>query len=357
MHGVPAYKIDVLTLRGTAVSTTARAASTAAATAAESIAFEPLIGVFYGLALLAALTRLVLQLKTYRHLQVEDYSLIFACISLTASTILGYANELNYNPARYFHLVEEHVDVAAHINAYERLYYSYPCLLWATIFSVKFAYLAFFRRLVDRARPLVIYWRIVVGLSVVSFPVCVVSVYVVCVKWGLDAVVCLQPVYFHRALGMAITDAVLDIIIDLTIVVIPICLLWSVRIKSRQKFIIGIFLSLNLFMTFTAAVISFRLRWLADLGRSEGTGQQALVLQYRRRHQAQKGFDQTDEETNLGLPTVPSATLTGMRTFIQGGRCTGIGIQTTNSTITGEVEPKQWLLHERPTTIGNSDKS
>ena len=141
------------------------------------------------------MTRLVLQLKSYRHLRVEDYFLIFACISLTASTILGYANvsslywdqELNYNPTRYFYLIEQHVDVAAHINAYERLYYSYPSLLWTTIFSVKFAYLAFFRRLVDRVRPLVIHWRIIVGLSVVSFPVCVVSDYVVCVKRGLDA--------------------------------------------------------------------------------------------------------------------------------------------------------------------------
>lgn len=69
-----------------------------------------------------------------------------------------------------------------------------------------------------------------------------------------------------------------------------------------------------------------------------------------------RALDQKDEETTLGLPTVPSATLTGMRTFIQGGRHTGIGVQTTISTTTGDVEPEQWLLHERPTTIGNGDK-
>lgn len=190
---------------------------------------------------------------------------------------------------------------------------------------------------------------------------------------------------------MAITDAVLDIITDLMIVAIPICLLWSVRIKSRQKLIIGIFLSLNLFMTFTAAV---RVSGLNDQGKfdliwlyvwqhieacvavmmisltafrsvfigSQSSGAQrepankpwysSTVAAIRRK----RALDQTDEETTLGLPTVPSATLTGMRTFIQGGRRTGIGIHTTNSTTTGEVEPEQWLLHERPTTIGNSDK-
>lgn len=134
-------------------------------------------------------------MKTYRRLQVDDYFLLFACICLTASTVLGYINvsnlywsqELDYNPTRSLFLLDEHVDIAAHINAYERLYYSYPSLLWAAIFAVKFAYLAFFRRLVDRVRPLVIYWRIIVILSVVSLPVCIVTIYVSCMKWGLEA--------------------------------------------------------------------------------------------------------------------------------------------------------------------------
>ena len=175
------------------------------------------------------------------------------------------------------------------------------------------------------------------------------------------------------------------------IVAIPICLLWSVRIKSRQKLIIGIFLSLKLFMTFTAAV---RVSGLNDQGKfdliwlyvwqhieacvavmmisitafrsvfvgSQSSGAQrelankpwysSTVAAIRRK----RAFDPTDEETTLGLPTVPPATLTGMRTFIQGGRRTGIGFQTTNSTATGEVEPEQWLLDEKPTTIGNSGK-
>jgi len=38
------------------------------------------------------------------------------------------------------------------------------------------------------------------------------------------------------------------------IILIPIRLLWAVRIKPRQKFFLGIFLSLNLFMAVTASV-------------------------------------------------------------------------------------------------------
>ena len=144
---------------------------------------------------MTALVRLILQLKTYRRFYVDDYFLIFACVCLTASTVLGFINvdnlyweqEIDYSPGLIIELMEQHVDIAAHINTYERLYRSYPVLLWAAIFAVKFAYLAFFRRLVDRIRPFLTYWWVIVGLSVVSFPVCVISVYLPCPKWGLES--------------------------------------------------------------------------------------------------------------------------------------------------------------------------
>ena len=138
--------------------------------------------------MLGALTRLVLQLKFYNRLQPDDCFLIFACICLTASTALCYTNvrdlywnqELDYNPSLFLYLMQKHIDVAARFNAYRKAYDSSTTLLWTAIFAVKFAYLAFFRRLVDRIRPLVIYWRIVVGFCAVSFPVGVISIYVSC---------------------------------------------------------------------------------------------------------------------------------------------------------------------------------
>lgn len=138
--------------------------------------------------MLGALTRLVIQLKTHRRLQVDDYFLIVACTSLTASTILSYvkvrdlywSQTLNYDSEVSLLYMKKQTETAGHINTYQLLYNSYVSLLWTTIFAVKFAYLIFFRRLVDRLRPLIIYWRFIVGLSAVSFPVCVVTVYVSC---------------------------------------------------------------------------------------------------------------------------------------------------------------------------------
>ena len=154
-----------------------------------------MIGIFYGLATIGALVRLILQIKIHRRFHLDDYFLIFACACLTGGTALGYAcvgnlywsQTLNYNQSLVYTLLAQHVDVAAHIKAYQRLYYSYPALLWTTIFTVKFGYLTFFRRLIDRLKPLVTYWKLVVGISAVSWPICVASIYLGCFKWGLAA--------------------------------------------------------------------------------------------------------------------------------------------------------------------------
>ena len=89
-----------------------------------------------------------------------------------------------------YYLLMEKVDIGAHISAYQRLYYSYPAFLWTAIFSIKFGYLAFLRRLIQRIKPLIIYWRIVVAFTIVSWLVCVASIYLGCMKWGLEAGKC-----------------------------------------------------------------------------------------------------------------------------------------------------------------------
>jgi len=133
------------------------------------------------------------------------------------------------------------------------------------------------------------------------------------------------------------------------IIFIPIRLLWAVRIKPRQKFFLGIFLSLNLFMAITAAVrvsglkfhgtfdevwlflwqqieacvavamislTAFRSVFVASASsraRKEGARKpwySSTVEVIKRRRQ------QRDEDAMRGLPTIPSATLTGMGTLI-----------------------------------------
>ena len=174
---------------------------------------------------------------------------------------------------------------------------------------------------------------------------------------------------------MTITDVALDVTTDLMIAVIPIYLLWSVRIKFHQKLIIGIFLSLNLFMTLIAIVRRTGLKyhgtfdtvWLFTWHHIEAcvavimisiTAFRSIYVSSQQTSRARKqlannkpwysspvaairrkrALGQEDEEFVAGLPTIPSATLTGMRSFIQGGRWKGTGLQSTNSTTKDEED-------------------
>ncbi len=145
--------------------------------------------------MVAATARCILQIKVHHRLHVDDYFLLIACIFVTAGTVLGYikvgnlywSEDLSLNPTRLMSLLTSEEDFINQIDAYERLFYIYPTLLWTAIFAVKFAYLTFFRQLVARLRPLIIYWRVVLATTIIAFPVCVASVYLGCMKWGLEA--------------------------------------------------------------------------------------------------------------------------------------------------------------------------
>lgn len=160
------------------------------------------------------------------------------------------------------------------------------------------------------------------------------------------------------------------------IILIPIRLLWAVRIKPRQKFFLGIFLSLNLFMAITASVRVSGLKshgtfdevWLflwqqieacvavamisltafrsvyvasaASRARMQGARKpwysSTVELINRRRKQRPQ-----DEEAMRGLPTIPSATLTGMGTFIQGLH------STTSLQSTSDGDSDAWPLRQQ----------
>ncbi len=166
------------------------------------------------------------------------------------------------------------------------------------------------------------------------------------------------------------------------IIGIPIRLLWSVRIKPSQKFVLALFLCLNLFMAITASVLvsglDFRGKiddvWLFVWQQIEACVAVVMISltafrsvfvgteSFRARREPDKKLWQIDsflafkrkkiargsiEESMLGLPTIPSATLTGMRSFIQGGRHTQSTHQKTNLTSTSRGEPDEWPLHDR----------
>jgi hypothetical protein len=65
--------------------------------------------------------------------------------------------------------------------------FSFLTLTWTTIFAVKLSFLCFFRQMVDRFKNVMMYWKLVVGIAVISYCYCTAGVFIACPKFGLEA--------------------------------------------------------------------------------------------------------------------------------------------------------------------------
>ena len=144
----------------------------------------------FGTAIITASIRLGIRLHIRRRLYWDDGFLGLACLSLLGATIILYRGlEILYLPevdvddfisntrAGLADAVEPK-DVTRLLGEHRNLRFIGP-FCWLAIFSVKFSFLSFFHRLVDRLPRLLLYWRCIVLLNVIAF--------VYFVTWGLIA--------------------------------------------------------------------------------------------------------------------------------------------------------------------------
>lgn len=165
---------------------------------------------------------------------------------------------------------------------------------------------------------------------------------------------------------------------------IPIQLLWNVRIKRRQKIILGATLCLSIVMIFTAIVRISAIRigkeqtdvvwecfWqiienclavsmvCLSAFRSVFVGTQAQAKQPRskqwyvlKKHpqntRKRKNWTDIESEETETLPEIPRPTMTGMKTFIQGKPNPGESIM--HSTILDESSDQNTLHDDRNRT-------
>ena len=150
-----------------------------------------------------AASRMTLQLRYQRRLRADDYFLLFATLSLTVETVLTYLvlPTLYTSQAKALNLNADPKNIQLDLTPF-RIIYALPTLGWTTIFCVKLAYLWFFRLLIDRLRSLTIYWRVVVAVTFISYPLCASSAYMNCPgaahdssEWGHSLLETLHPAY------------------------------------------------------------------------------------------------------------------------------------------------------------------
>lgn len=145
----------------------------------------------FGISVMAAVARTWIRIQQNRKLAIDDAFLVFACTCLTAS----FALLIVFTPTLF---QEEAIEpnlpqVLLTSKSIHQLLWlqkvtcSNLALMWTVIFSIKFAFLFFFRTLVRRMPREHLYWKIVTGFTalVCAFSVC--DGFISCPHFSLSA--------------------------------------------------------------------------------------------------------------------------------------------------------------------------
>ncbi|MCJ1476804.1 hypothetical protein MMC13_005473 [Lambiella insularis] len=214
-------------------------------------------GLLFGIAIAAAFLSTIARVRHRNGIGYDDLFLLLACVFLIASTALLY----DVAPALYFEeaLTLDPISVTfgpdsiAELEWYQKVAYAFLDISTASVYAVKFSFLFFFRALIDRLRGMILYWRVVLGITATAFAFSVSAPFIGCSGFGLD-LSCLDHNTFVRTIAMSSTTSCLDIATDVLIIAIPTRLLWQVKIKPRQKLILGATLCLSVFMIITCII-------------------------------------------------------------------------------------------------------
>lgn len=125
----------------------------------------------------------MLRIHQSQRFDVDDGFLALAVVTLCASAgVLHAARNLIYVQVR-LSLGLITAKTPALLNEllyYHKLEETASVLLWISIFAVKFAFLFFFRSLIQRVRPLEVWWFVVVGVMVLAACTCIPLGFMVC---------------------------------------------------------------------------------------------------------------------------------------------------------------------------------
>ena len=150
----------------------------------------------FGLAIVAFSIRGYIRIRIHQKVQVEDFILLFAVVCLCAVTGLVYATL----PAMYaliqlvFHGFENDLafDLLGEIPSVSKKQNFAQNIWWLVIFSVKIAFLFFFRRLISRLRGLNIWWWVATTLTILAGLVSIAASWLTCPYFTIEGLLCEQ---------------------------------------------------------------------------------------------------------------------------------------------------------------------
>ncbi|KAF2648255.1 hypothetical protein K491DRAFT_722719 [Lophiostoma macrostomum CBS 122681] len=220
----------------------------------DKLTFKVLVILLSCLAVLASACRLFFRFRNDRTLHKDDHLVFLATVCLVAETCcVYYSSDVLYivtasvgeNQDTIKTAAKDEISRAQHFSlAWFKAYYT---LSWLTIWIVKFSFLALFCRMVRKLKKslTVYYWTTTISTGVTGIVVLVVESFL-CNQPTLAAGgKCLIHDRYMIFVGKDIVCTILDIVTDLMIISIPICILRMSQLSFEHKVRIAMVLWLS----------------------------------------------------------------------------------------------------------------
>lgn len=192
---------------------------------------------FTTIAVIIGLLRLIIRFLKLSRFFTDDYLLLFAGVALVGTTVM-------VNLVLPYNQIE--VDVGAglippppdivHMLDYDVKYQAATVMLAnATIFSVKFSFIFFFRQLSGHTGRLGVYSWCVFVFTIPCAVICACTEFIVCPAFGERIMAVCVDSGLRRQIATLYVTVVLDIVSDVLLILIPVMLLWNVQMNIRRK--------------------------------------------------------------------------------------------------------------------------
>lgn len=153
-------------------------------------------GGLFGLAIIAFVIRSYIRIRINKQVNVEDFILLLAVVSLCGATGLAYATLTAQYELLQLVLHGFADDLAfkqlAEIPRTSKEENAATNIWWLVIFLVKMAFLFFFRRLISRLRTLNIWWWFATTLTIIAGLVSVAVSWLTCPYFTVEGLLCEQ---------------------------------------------------------------------------------------------------------------------------------------------------------------------
>ncbi|PVH95106.1 hypothetical protein DM02DRAFT_571731 [Periconia macrospinosa] len=332
-----------------------------------------------GLSLISSLVRFYIRFYLQREIGWDDAFLIIGlcclvsgmAMLLTVIDVMYESESLAFADARSISAIN-FMELIPNIIRYKRMSAAALSLLWCSICCVKFSFLALFKRMIRQMPVITRYWWFALVFNIAAWVYGVLSYFVSCPYFTeanvFKAIQCVQPAGLTLTVNIATSQMILDIVGDLFILVIPVILIWQIRVRWTQKIAISLTLCLTVIMVAVTITRIAGLKWkgkldyvwesyfiaiAAEIGLVLGaiTAFRALYVSKAKGRQVQKttitfnwyrkgnsallnafgtrngkgdsGVEPNEKRNRILPNAIPNATMTGVRTFMEeNGRST-----------------------------------